>query len=38
MLQYVSAEVLGTAKNGRYRVSIELLPWGTKVVQFGVKE
>jgi hypothetical protein len=26
MMQYVSAETLGTAKNGRYCVSIELLP------------
>ena len=29
-MQYVSPDGLGTVENGRYRVSVELPPWGTK--------
>jgi hypothetical protein len=34
----VSADGLGAVENGRYRVSIELPPWGTKVAEFREKE
>ena len=33
-MQYVSPDGLGTVENGRYRVSVELPPWGTKVGEF----
>jgi len=37
-MQYVSADSLGTVKDGRCRVSVELPPWGTKAGEFRAKE
>jgi hypothetical protein len=37
-LKYVSAEELGAVENGRYRVDVELPPWGAKVGSFGQRQ
>jgi hypothetical protein len=37
-LQYVSADGLGKVENGRFEVSAELPPWGTRVAEFRAKE
>lgn len=34
-LKYISTDVVGTVENGRYRVQIELPPWGTKAAAFN---
>jgi hypothetical protein len=37
-LQYVSTDGLGKVENGRFQVSAELPPWGTRVTEFRAKE
>jgi hypothetical protein len=34
----ISSDGLGTVENGRYRVSVELPAWGTKVAEFRARE
>jgi hypothetical protein len=36
--EYVSPDGLGAVENGRYRVSVELPPWGTKVGEVRAKK
>jgi len=36
--EYGSSDGLGIIENGRYRVSVELPPWGTKVGEFRSKK
>ena len=37
-MDFVSPDGLGTVENGRYRVSVELPPWGTKASEVRAKK
>jgi hypothetical protein len=37
-MEFVSTDGVGKVENGRYRISVELPPWGTKVGEIRAKE